>query len=154
MRVSRMLLYIAISGVLFSTNAPLMAQVFRVLVLDAVDGSAQSGVEVRFFCTGRKGNEPPQSVTTSSSGLAEIPFRCGTNARIGLSLVVPPPKLECGKLAPLDFDDISARGVISTPNGEGNLWCPAKISSKKKSVPGLVLVFVKKPAWWQTHAKE
>ena len=33
----------------------------------------------------------------------------------------------------------------------GNIWCPNKVSKILKTAPGLVVIFVKKPTWWQPH---
>jgi len=42
-------------------------------------------------------------------------------------------------------------GVISKPTADGGIWCPAKVSKKLKPIPGQVIIFVKKPTWWQKH---
>jgi hypothetical protein len=133
-------------------------QSFKVLVLDALNGKPQTNVRVDYFCEGQVGrslNSPMQSILTGSDGVAQVPFGCRNGARIELS-VLPPgndeySKEECGGLEPEPFDKIMANGFISDPSGAGNIWCPRKVSRKLKPVPGEVIIFVKKPTWWQVH---
>jgi hypothetical protein len=122
-----------------------------VLVLDALSDKPQSGVEVHNFCAGKSGNElPPKRALTNSEGFAEIPYRCDNEKRVELYVIAPHPKEQCGSIEPLTLEAISV-GVMSNPMADGNIWCPPKVSRKLKSTPGQIVIFVKKPTWWQSH---
>jgi hypothetical protein len=125
-------------------------QTFSVLVLDALSGEPQANVVVDYFCEGR-GFAPQNKVTTGKNGLAVVPFLCDGEAKIELSLIASTNKEECGGLAPLSFAEILTQGAISKPDGAGNIWCPTKVSKKMQRVPGQVIMFIKKPTWWQSH---
>ena len=58
---------------------------------------------------------------------------------------------ECGSLEPQTIEQILDVGVISKPTAAGGIWCPARISEKLKLLPGQVIIFAKKPTWWQKH---
>ena len=134
---------------LILASQALVAQDVRVLVLDAVDGKPQRGAEVHYFCRSETRNIfPVDSDLTNSDGIAIVSYPCKENQRIVLD-VTALPKEECGDLRPVTFNDISGVGIISPPDGEGEMQCPTKISRKLKPVPGQVILFIKKPSFWQ-----
>jgi hypothetical protein len=131
-----------------------------VLVLDALSGKPQSGMDVLYFCEGNVNehrlNGIQEVVATDDTGVASIPFKCPSNVRIILSVVSHTDrswreKEECGGVEPQTLNQILATGFISDPASAGSIWCPVKISKKLKPIPGQVTVFVKKPTWWQAH---
>ena len=61
------------------------------------------------------------------------------------------PKEECGGEVDTTFKEIVTVGVISPPDAAGEMQCPTKISRKLKPVPGQVIIFIKKPNWFQPH---
>jgi|SRR5450755_667675 hypothetical protein len=127
----------------------LAAQSVRVLVLDALNGKPQSGVEVYYFCQNETHNFlPAGSDITDSDGIAIVSYPCKEDQRIVFD-VTALPKEECGDLPAVSFKEISEVGIISTPDGVGEMHCPTKISRKLKPVPGQVIIFIKKPRWWQ-----
>jgi hypothetical protein len=129
----------------------LVAQDVRVLVLDALNGKPQSGVKVHYFCQSETHNFlPGDSDTTNSDGIAIVSYPCKEDQKIVIA-VTALPKEECGELRPVTFNEISGVGIISPPDGEGEMHCPTKISRKLKPVPGQVIIFIKKPSWWQYH---
>jgi hypothetical protein len=134
----------------------LAAQNIDVLVLDALNGKPQQGVLVHWFCEGQRPASSDER-TTDNNGIAEVPFPCGNQGRIELSVLAPDwkkhayAKTECGELGPITLQNISQAGIISNPSADGNIWCPTKISRKLKPVPGQVTIFIKKPTWYQVH---
>lgn len=122
----------------------------RVLVLDALDGKPQAGVNVDYLC-----DEIPHSTTTKEitdkTGTAEVPFSCRPGNKIELFAVPNNRKEGCGGGVAATLQEIESVGVISKPDSDGGIWCPTKISRKLKAVPGQVTLFVKKPTWWQSH---
>jgi hypothetical protein len=153
MRFLRLLCWFLMAGVLFP-QSKVGAQVLKVLVLDALNGKPQVGVEVSFICTGKI---PPTSsrsvkpVFTNTEGLAEITNICSNEEEIELTVFPPKPKEQCGETASFTFRELSSVGIVSKPDSDGGIWCPTKVSKKLKPVPGQVIVFVKKPTWWQSH---
>jgi len=144
--------FLLLLGIL-SSQTQILAQSFKVLVLDALDGKPQLGIKIGYFCES-KGGLPSNSVPTDASGVAEIPFICSEGTRIELSASGPNVKYgkeECGDLEPITLQEILSVGIISNPSGDGGIWCPTKISRKLKPIPGQVILFVKKPTWWQVH---
>jgi hypothetical protein len=133
-------------------------QNFKVLVLDALNGKTQQNVKVDYFCEGRSPdqlNSPIESVLTGPDGMAQVPYKCASGARIELS-VFPPgdgvyAKEECGGEGGVTIDEIMKTGFIADPSSDGNIWCPRRVSKKLKPVPAQVIIFVKKPTWWQAH---
>jgi hypothetical protein len=122
-----------------------------VLVLDALNGKPQAGARVYQVCLGAGvGSNPSNSPATNSEGFADVHSFCENNQSIRIRLIPPKPKEQCGELDPLTFEEISS-GVVSKPDAAGGIWCPTKISKKLKPVPGVVVIFVKKPTWWQRH---
>ncbi len=59
------------------------------------------------------------------------------------------PKEECADLRAVTLQQISAEGIISPPDGEGEMQGPTKVSRKLKPVPGRVVIFIRKPGPWQ-----
>ncbi len=153
MRFLRLLCWLLMAGVLFP-QSKVGAQDLKVLVLDALNGKPQVGVEVSFSCTGKI---PPTSsrsvkpVFTNIEGLAKITNICSNEEEIELSIFAPEPKEQCGETDPFTFRELSSVGIVSKPDSDGGIWCPTKVSKKLKPVPGQVIVFVKKPTWWQSH---
>jgi len=138
-------------SIIFFMFAPtaLVAQSVRVLVLDALNGKPQSGVEVHYFCQSETHNFlPADSDTTNPDGIAIVSYPCKEDQKIAFD-VTALPKEECGELPAVTFKEISEVGIISPPDGEGEMHCPTKISRKLKPVPAQVILFIKKPSWWQ-----
>jgi len=130
-------------------STSLVAQSVKVLVLDALNGKPQSGVEVHYFCTSETRNFlPGDSDTTGSDGIALVSYPCKEDQKIVFD-VTALPKEECGDLPALSLKEILEVGIISAPDGVGEMHCPTKISRKLKPVPGQVIIFIKKPSWLQ-----
>jgi hypothetical protein len=144
----RMIEWLLVLGMFFPQA--MAAQTFDVLVLDALNGKPQAGVKVNYFCSGRTNELPPKSVLTNSHGIAEVPYRCSSEAKIEINALAPLPKEQCGEVAPLTPEEISS-GVVSNPSAAGNIWCPTRVSKKLKPTPKQIIIFVKKPTWWQSH---
>jgi hypothetical protein len=135
---------------LLAPTAP-VAQDVRVLVLDALNGKPQGGVEVHYFCQSETHNFfPVDSDITGSDGIAIISYPCKEDQKIVFD-VTALPKEECGDLRPVTLNEISGAGIISQPDGDGEMHCPTKISRKLRPVPGQVIIFIKKPSWWQYY---
>ena len=127
----------------------LVAQSLRVLVLDALNGKPQSGVEVHYYCQSDTHNFfPVDSDITNPDGITWVSYPCKEDQKI-VFFVTALPKEECGGEPSLTFKEISEVGIISPPEAEGEMHCPTKISRKLKPVPGHVIIFIKKPNWWQ-----
>jgi hypothetical protein len=123
---------------------------FKVLVLDALDGKPQPGVVITSFCEGI-GFSSFHEFKTASDGIADVIYYCDEGHE-EIDVEVPgEAKGECGGLGALTLTDILTKGIISVPNGAGNYWCPTKQRRKLKPVPGQIIIFVKKPTWWQSH---
>jgi hypothetical protein len=122
----------------------------RVLVLDALDGKPQARVQVDYLC-----NEIPHSTNsyavTDKTGTADVPFSCRPGNKIELDAVPKIGKEGCGGGAAATLQEIQSAGVISAPDSGGGIWCPTKVSRKLTPTPGQVILFVKKPTWWQSH---
>ena len=65
MRFSRLLCLFLMAG-MFSPQTKVMAQDLKVLVLDALNGKPQAGVQVDYFCVGKPHNSPSKSALTNS----------------------------------------------------------------------------------------
>ena len=129
----------------------LMAQNFKVLVLDAVNGKPQSNMHVGFFCQDSARNYSSEEDDTDDEGVVVVPYSCkGEEPKIVID-VTGLPKEQCGGGVIATFEEISSRGIISAPDAAGEMHCRTKISHKLKPVPGQVIIFVKKPSWWQSH---
>jgi hypothetical protein len=126
--------------------------IIKVLVLDALNGKPQAGARVDFLC-----NEIPHRTdtfaTTNASGIAEVPYECKSGNKIEMGAEGADQKEGCGSGVSVTMDEVRATGVIAVPGsvGIGGIWCPDKIRRKLKPVPGQVILFVKKPTWYQSH---
>ncbi len=114
---------------------------FRVLVLDALSGKPQSNVTIPYLC-----DEIPHSVTaeamTDAKGVAVVPYTCKPGNKIELDAVLEIGKEGCGG------------GVGATLEEIMSSWrhlVPHKDQPQTAPVPGQVILFVKKPTWWQSH---
>jgi hypothetical protein len=148
MGFAQKLLVLIVTAVLSSFGSSDPAKI-RVVVLDALDGKPQVGVEVEYLC-----DEIPHSVkyqTTDKTGTAEVPFTCSPGKKIELEAVPHDRKEGCGSGVDATLEEIQSTGVIGKPDSAGGIWCPTKISRKLTTVPGQVTLFVKKPTWWQSH---
>ena len=123
---------------------------FQVLVLDALNGKPQANVTIPYLC-----DEIPHSLTTQATtdakGVAVIPYTCKSGNKIELDAVPGIGKEGCGGGVDATLEEIMSNGIVSHPDSAGGIWCPTKISRKLTSVPGQVILFVKKPTWWQSH---
>ena len=135
---------------MLSANS-LMAQTFKVLVLDALSGKPQSGVMIHYFCQSATHNFlPTDSDITNSGGIAIVGYMCKPDQHMEMD-VTALPKEQCGEVPSLTFEEISSVGIITAPDGEGEMQCSTRISRKLKAVPSQVIIFIKKPSWWQYH---
>jgi hypothetical protein len=128
-----------------------MAQDLQVLVLDALDGKPQANVEVVYFCAGPPRNSAPKRTTTNNEGFARVSNFCSEKQEVEISAFPPNSKEQCGDDAAMKFKDVLSMGFVSKPDSAGGIWCPTKVSRTLKPVPGQVTMFIKKPAWWQSH---
>jgi hypothetical protein len=123
---------------------------FRVLVLDALSGKPQANVTIPYLC-----DEIPHSITTKATtdanGVAAVPYACKPGNRIELDAVPKIGKEGCGSGVKATLAEIMSNGIVAHPDADGGIWCPTKISHKLTPVPGQVILFVKKPTWWQSH---
>ena len=127
------------------------AQVIKVIVLDDLSGKPYGGIEVTYTCDGHTWT-PSQRTKTDASGLAEVKYPCAAGEKLFIGTYIEGDRLsECGELEAQPLTKILNEGVISDPRSAGGIWCPAKISKRMKPVPGEVIIFVKKPTWWQSH---
>jgi hypothetical protein len=137
---------------IFVTNASLEAQKIKVLVLGALNGKPHEGVEVYSLCEDGGSESSARRTKTDANGLAEVPFNCASGVKFKVSTYIEGDKLsECGEMEGRTLQEILEVGIISDPRAAGGIWCPAKISKKMKPVPGEVILFVKRPTWWQAH---
>jgi hypothetical protein len=127
-----------------------MAQDLKVLVLDALDGTPQANVKVEYFCTGAPRNSTPKATLTNNEGLAKVSILCSDGQEIYISVYPPNKKEQCG-VGPVTLKDIFSAGVVGKPDADGGIWCPTRVSRTLKPVPGEVILFIKKPTWWQSH---
>jgi hypothetical protein len=131
------------------TPKALVAQDVRVLVLDAVNGKPQRGAEVHHYCqTDARNIFPVDTDSTNSHGIAIVSYACKENQKM-VFFVTALPKEECADLQAVTLEQISGVGIISPPNGEGEMHCTTKVSRKLNPVPGQVIIFIKKPSFWQ-----
>jgi hypothetical protein len=135
---------------IFTCMRGAMAQDLRVLVLDALDGKPQANVEVEYFCTRPQHNSEHKKALTDNEGLAKIANPCSDQENIEIAIHPPNKKEQCG-VGPITLRDILSVGAVAQPNADGGIWCPTKVSRTLKPVPGQVIMFVKKPTWWQSH---
>jgi hypothetical protein len=149
MNVARTLLIVALGGTLSAVGQS-GAQKVRVLVLDAISGKPETDVDVDYVCD-EIPHSLPKPVTTDATGFAEVPFSCSPGKKIELDVIPRGKKEGCGSGVDETLETIQSVGVVSKPDSDGGIWCPTKISSKLRPVPGQVTLFVKKPTWWQSH---
>ena len=151
MRGGRRLITTLIFIIIILAPTALVAQSVKVLVLDALSGKPQQGVTVYHFCQSDTHNFlPPDEDVTKSDGIAIVAYPCKEDQKIAFD-VTALSKEECGDLPALGLKEISEVGIISLPDGVGEMHCPTKISRKLKPVPGQVIIFIKKPSWVQSH---
>ena len=135
---------------MLSCGRVVMAQDLHVLVLDALNGKPQANVKVDYFCAGPPLNSASRFAVTNSEGLAEISNFCSDQQDIYISVDPPGKKEQCG-VGPITLKEIQSLGAVAHPDAAGGIWCPTKVSKHLKPVPGQVIMFVKKPTWWQSH---
>jgi len=150
MRFSGMLCLFLMAGVLFPQDR-VMEQNLNVLVLDALDGKPQANVKVESLCAGPPRNFWGKSAFTNDKGIATVSYVCSDNQAIEIEVFPPNRKEQCGDDVNAKFNDVVSEGFISNPSAGGGIWCPNKVSKNLKPVPGQVILFVKKPTWWQSH---
>jgi hypothetical protein len=149
---------IALSAILLGALG--RAQTFKVRVLDALNGKPYDNMPVNYFCfrEGERAHTSYKTTVTDSNGFAEILYECKKGETISLLTGALDGKSkwtgnveECGYLGPQSIEQIMQVGLISKPTAAGGIWCPAKVSEKLKPIPGQVIIFAKKPTWWQKH---
>lgn len=141
----------ALLACVLSCPSEMTAQEVKVLVLDALDGKPQANVEVDYFCVGPPRNSDHKRITTNSEGFAKISNFCNEKQEIDMEVFPPNKKEQCGDDAAINFRNALSSGFLSKPDSAGGIWCPTKVSKTLKAVPGQVILFVKKPTWWQSH---
>jgi hypothetical protein len=136
---------------MLSSQMSAMAQDLKVLVLDALNGKPQANVKVEYFCSNPRllHNSEHKTTATNNEGLAAFPNPCSDEEEIEMA-VYPPEKEECG-VGPVTLKKILSVGFVAKPDSDGGIWCPTKVSRTLKPLPGQVVLFVKKPTWWQSH---
>ncbi|MGD0629048.1 MAG: hypothetical protein ABR987_06840 [Terracidiphilus sp.] len=135
-----------------SPNTEAIPPTITVLVLNDFSGKPYEGIEVDYFCEDGHVWSPSQKTTTNASGLAKIAFPCASDVKFKVSTYIEGDELaECGEMEGQTLQKILETGVISDPRAAGGIWCPARISKRMKPVPGGVIIFLKKPTWWQVH---
>lgn len=135
---------------IISSSRRTMAQDLQVLVLDALDAKPQAHVEVEYFCTRTQHNSTHRTALTNNDGLAKFSDPCSDEEEIEISIYPPDKKEQCG-VGPIALKDILSVGAVAKPDAAGGIWCPTKVSKILKPVPGQLIMFVKKPTWWQSH---
>ena len=159
MKARRAMLHLVVLGAAFLSVLG-RAQTFKVRVLDALRGSPYNDMPVNSFCfrEGERTHTSNRTTLTDSNGVAEILYDCKKGETINLLTGALDGKSkwtgkveECGYLDSLTIEQILNVGVVSNPSAPGGIWCPAKISKKMKPIPGQVIIFAKKPTWWQKH---
>jgi hypothetical protein len=135
---------------LFFLSHQMVAQEVKVVVLDALDGKPQAKVEVEYFCTRPQHNSAHKNAVTDNEGAANFANLCRDDQDIEIAIYSPNKKEQCG-VGTISLRDILSVGFVSKPDSAGGIWCPARVSKTLKPVPGQVIMFVKKPTWWQSH---
>ena len=158
MTVRKAMLHLMILSAVFLGGLA-RAQTFKVRVLDALNGKPYDKMPINYYCFSE--GQPKiaiKNAVTDSNGFAEVNYECQKSERIHLLTGALDGKStwtgkveECGSLEPLTIEQILNVGVISKPTAAGGIWCPAKVSEKLKPIPGQVIIFAKKPTWWQKH---
>jgi hypothetical protein len=134
----------------FSSQTSSIAQDMKALVLDASDGKPEPNVDVEYFCVGLPQNSEHARAITNKEGFAAISNFCNDSQDIEISVYPRNKKEQCG-VGVITLKKILSLGAISQPNSAGGIWCSTKVSKTLKPVPGQVIMFVKKPTWWQSH---
>jgi len=129
----------------------LTAQDIHVLVLDALNGKPQANVKVESLCAGPPRNFSGKAAFTNDKGVATISYACNDKQVIEIEVFPPNKKEQCGGDAGMTLNDVVSKGFLSKPDSADGIWCPTKVSKKLEPVPGQVILFVKKPTWWQSH---
>jgi hypothetical protein len=129
----------------------IMAQDIKVLVLDALSGKPQANVKVESFCIGPPRNFGAQKAFTDTAGFANLSNTCNDKQKIEIQAFPPNRKEQCGDDVSINVNDAKSVGFISNPSSAGGIWCPTKVSKTLKPVPGQVIMFVKRPTWYQSH---
>jgi len=57
----------------------------------------------------------------------------------------------CGGGVGTTLEEIQSVVVLRKPDSDGGIWCPTKVSRNLTTGPGEVILFVKKPIWWQSR---
>jgi hypothetical protein len=149
MRLLRLVCCFLIAGVL-SSQREATAQDLKILVLDALDGKPQANVEVEYFCVSPPRNSAPTRAITNNEGFANLSNFCSDKQEIDISAYPPNKKEQCG-VGQVTLKEILSVGVVAKPDADGGIWCPTKVSRKLNPVPGQVIMFVRKPTWFQSH---
>lgn len=144
------IVYALLFACVLSFSQGMMAQDLQVVVLDALNGKPQANVEVEYSCTGPPRNSAHKTAITNKEGLAKVANRCEEKQEIYISVFPHDGKEQCG-VGPITLKQILTAGAVAQPDADGGIWCPTKVSKKLKPVPGQVIIFVKKPTWWQSH---
>ena len=137
------------SGCLLYCAPALMSQDLKVRVLDALDGKPQARVKVEYFCTGTGHTSNHQRSETDDQGTALVGV-CPDDEEIEITVYPGDKKEQCG-VGPVRTKEVQSLGVVTKPDSDGGIWCPTKVSRKLTPVPGEIIMFVKKPTWWQSH---
>ncbi len=112
-----------------------------------------AGIHVNYVCD----NSPhfqPRPVVTGNKGIAEIPYTCHANNTIEMWTYSPDGKRGCGGTIAETIGRIEATGIVSNPGSSAGMMCSTRVSRKMKPTPGEVVLFVKKPNWWQSHVSD
>lgn len=145
------IVFLALTAVLSSMSlAQANKQPTKVLVLDDLGGKPEPRAKVEYFCTGKTNDLPQKAELTDDKGVAEIPYYCQGDLQLELTVVPAGKKEMCGGPLVLGDADLSS-GIVSDPTADGGIRCPKKASKKLKATPNVIVVFVKKPTWWQSH---
>jgi hypothetical protein len=157
-KTRKVTLYLIVLSAIF-LGALARAQTFKVRVLGALDGKPYNDIPIIYNCDDQAQFKVTWKRTvTDSNGFAAIPYECREDKRIKIDTFISNGETiwagkveECGWLEPQSIEQIMQVGVISKPTAAGGIWCPTKVSKKLKPIPGQVIIFVKKPTWWQSH---
>ena len=144
------IIYGLLFGCMLSCNRGVMAQDLRVLVLDALDGKPQANVQVAYSCTRTQHNSAHKRALTSNDGSAKFSNPCSAEEEIEIS-IYPPSKKEQWGVGSVTLKEILSVGVVAQPDAAGGIRCPTKVSKTLKPMPRQLIMFVKKPTWWQSH---
>lgn len=136
---------------MISCQSWMRAQDLKVLVLDALDGKPQAHVEVEYFCTRIQHNSEHKKALTNDEGWAKVSNFCSGEEKVEISVYPLNKKEQCGDDAVMALDDVVSVGFLSKPDSAGGIWCPTRVSRTLKPVPGQVILFIKRPTWWQSH---